>query len=651
MPKNKYIGYDDVVFSPGAMVDTLSLASTLYPEVAERMAKQDAFKTTSDYFITPRRFVKPTKLTSLLSSEYTGRAPGSPAYLTDITDDVTEGSAMLYPHGYINDTGYYFFRDKNNGRYYTLSKSEAPEVINPENFERISYDDLRKVLPAREYIGGPNYRRVVASRIPGFTDAVYKKAKDWGLDPNLMMHRIFKEGFIDSVASGYNDLATSERQKTYFDEDYSNRDIDGFHDFGLDDARDMLNNNIYTLNDPSATWESLGAINESGREVNSVIGHGLNSILEILAADLNYRRNKVKELYNVDDTDADRYTDAAFNRGLYSDKLNDHDFIVNEYSYPQYYNEDGTFNVKADGGLLDRLLHVYGNDVQSIRQAISGIKANTFRKGGRIFIKPENRGKFTALKKRTGHSASWFKAHGTPAQKRMAVFELNAAKWKHADGGPIELPSDNTRVVVPHPIPVVGLDISPKASVDRATGVHSNYMDAIEARQPFSKLNTLWRLPFQWYKDNFDNEASSGLSNCTLTATQWVDPANPIRTAASIISNPSQYGYAEIDSADARKGDLLIATTNGNGPYHTMLIDSIAEGPGQYVLNNKTYNYEPNTMLLSYSRGNGTPDNLRKHVPLNAYMENSDGKDGKKFYRYIKYPDFFSNIVLPMSDN
>ena len=59
------------------------------------------------------------------------------------------------------------------------------------------------------------------------------------------------------------------------------------------------------------------------------------------------------------------------------------------------------------------------------------------RSGGPIRIKPENRGKFTALKKRTGHSASWFKAHGTPAQKKMAVFALNSKHWshKHADGG------------------------------------------------------------------------------------------------------------------------------------------------------------------------------------------------------------------------
>lgn len=48
-----------------------------------------------------------------------------------------------------------------------------------------------------------------------------------------------------------------------------------------------------------------------------------------------------------------------------------------------------------------------------------------------IHIKKKNRGKFTALKKRTGKSASWFKEHGTPAQKKMAVFALNARKWKH----------------------------------------------------------------------------------------------------------------------------------------------------------------------------------------------------------------------------
>lgn len=55
---------------------------------------------------------------------------------------------------------------------------------------------------------------------------------------------------------------------------------------------------------------------------------------------------------------------------------------------------------------------------------------NYLRKnGGKIHIKPENRGKLTALLKRTGKTASWFKAHGTPAQKKMAVFALNSRHW------------------------------------------------------------------------------------------------------------------------------------------------------------------------------------------------------------------------------
>ena len=67
---------------------------------------------------------------------------------------------------------------------------------------------------------------------------------------------------------------------------------------------------------------------------------------------------------------------------------------------------------------------------------LSGLgTTNAYREGGGIHIKPENRGKFTALKERTGHSATWFKEHGTPAQKKMATFALNARHWKHGLGG------------------------------------------------------------------------------------------------------------------------------------------------------------------------------------------------------------------------
>ena len=98
--------------------------------------------------------------------------------------------------------------------------------------------------------------------------------------------------------------------------------------------------------------------------------------------------------------DEDPYTEEMFNAPI----------------EPQVYPNDG-FNLSMDQ--FQKLL-----------------EENRKAKGGhKIHIKKENRGKFTALKKRTGHSASWFKAHGTPAQKKMAVFALNAKKWHHSHGG------------------------------------------------------------------------------------------------------------------------------------------------------------------------------------------------------------------------
>lgn len=99
--------------------------------------------------------------------------------------------------------------------------------------------------------------------------------------------------------------------------------------------------------------------------------------------------------------------------------------------YQRYYLDDWMDVPKKSRGnhfLAPAVITEYTNSGEEFPE-------EEFKSGGRIHIKPENRGKFTALKKRTGHSASWFKAHGTPAQKKMAVFALNARKWKHGDGG------------------------------------------------------------------------------------------------------------------------------------------------------------------------------------------------------------------------
>lgn len=110
--------------------------------------------------------------------------------------------------------------------------------------------------------------------------------------------------------------------------------------------------------------------------------------------------------------------------------------------FNQGYSYDKTGQTYGDEQYLAEIYDYIGNPfvqrtalVKAPEELVKKYFGDNYASGGKIRIKPENRGKFTALLKRTGKSASWFKEHGTPAQKKMAVFALNAKKWKHEDGG------------------------------------------------------------------------------------------------------------------------------------------------------------------------------------------------------------------------
>ncbi len=58
-----------------------------------------------------------------------------------------------------------------------------------------------------------------------------------------------------------------------------------------------------------------------------------------------------------------------------------------------------------------------------------------FESGGKIHIKPENKGKFTAYKERTGKTTEEALHSEDPHVRKMANFAKNAKKWKHEEGG------------------------------------------------------------------------------------------------------------------------------------------------------------------------------------------------------------------------
>ena len=53
------------------------------------------------------------------------------------------------------------------------------------------------------------------------------------------------------------------------------------------------------------------------------------------------------------------------------------------------------------------------------------------KKGGSIHINPENKGKFTATKKRTGKTTEELTHSKNPLTRRRAIFAQNAKKWHH----------------------------------------------------------------------------------------------------------------------------------------------------------------------------------------------------------------------------
>lgn len=73
----------------------------------------------------------------------------------------------------------------------------------------------------------------------------------------------------------------------------------------------------------------------------------------------------------------------------------------------------------------------------SLPNSFSSPELNTFAKGGKIHIKPENRGKFTKYcgGKVTSECIARGKRSSDPAVRKRATFAANARKWHHAFGG------------------------------------------------------------------------------------------------------------------------------------------------------------------------------------------------------------------------
>lgn len=190
-------------------------------------------------------------------------------------------------------------------------------------------------------------------------------------------------------------------------------------------------------------------LNVMGGLVNRLFGSRINK--QAVSNFRNQNNQMANTVLNTDNYDSllSQYSDVSLlgdisksqvgKDGLFSNKakkltasLNrDRDFANERYLSSVRNSVD---NIRINE-MLNANYAAYGGPLTMRYTGTMSPFGNTFADGGNIHIKPENRGKFTRLKERTGKSSTWYKEHGTPEQKKMATFALNTRKWKHAFGG------------------------------------------------------------------------------------------------------------------------------------------------------------------------------------------------------------------------
>lgn len=92
-------------------------------------------------------------------------------------------------------------------------------------------------------------------------------------------------------------------------------------------------------------------------------------------------------------------------------------------------------NAWVQNSLNNNAENIGTTQMQNLLANYAAFGGPLFAEGGRIHIKPENRGKFTETKRRTGKTTEELTHSKNPITRKRAIFAQNARKWHHAFGG------------------------------------------------------------------------------------------------------------------------------------------------------------------------------------------------------------------------
>lgn len=158
----------------------------------------------------------------------------------------------------------------------------------------------------------------------------------------------------------------------------------------------------------------------------------------------NKAKNKYKELKKQQDTARNRALTSYENAADAADTQSDLNAMASFAAFGGPLGIWGGYGSGAIGYELAKenlgikaLNAANKGKLTSLPNSFESSELNTFAKGGKIHIKPENRGKFTKYcgGKVTSECIARGKRSSDPAVRKRATFAANARKWHHAFGG------------------------------------------------------------------------------------------------------------------------------------------------------------------------------------------------------------------------
>lgn len=221
------------------------------------------------------------------------------------------------------------------------------------------------------------------------------------------------------------------------------------------------------------------------------------------------------------------------------------------------------------------------NNLEANYAALGGF-LNQYADGGSIYIKPENRGKFNATKKRTGKTIEELTHSKNPLTRKRAIFAQNAAKWHHAFGGELNTNGadfstgltfiDNGGLHEDNPYEGVPMGVDPEGNpnlVEEGEVIYNDYVFSNRLTVP-KTIRSKYKL-----KGDKDLTFADAVKQISKGATERPNDSISQETLHEIMSDlaQTQEGVREEASEGNKfaKGGILGNLYGGSGPAWQVL--------------------------------------------------------------------------------